>query len=188
MPDDTTETTAPATAATQVVDLDTRRISAALTGWAQAALDRAMAGLALAEQRWKVTARAWLRAAGAEWPAGFVRLDLRAVADRGDPPEESLTEEHHSMLNLADIAGDVTDRESSGRAAALVAGVMQAALGELADIVARPLARRLVAAGVLERPPLVCAGRLCVGCGPGCGGELAAERRRLERERTGRLL
>lgn len=136
-----------------VTDLDTRRISDALTGWAQAAIDHVLASLALAEQRWKVTARAWVRAAGKPWPPGHLRLDLRAVATRGDD-EDGMTEEHHSILDLTGIAADLKNGDAHG-AAGMVAGTMQTALAQLAELVAPPLRARLVREGVLERPASV---------------------------------
>ncbi len=154
---DTTETdpaaadTADLGPAPVVTDLDTRRISDALSGWAQAAIDKALEGLALAEQRWKVTARAWVRPAGKPWPAGHLRLDLRASATRDD---DTMTEEHHSILDLTGIAADLTDGPQ-GAAAAMVAGVMQTGLAQLAELVAPPLHARLVRAGVLQRPASV---------------------------------
>lgn len=136
-----------------VTDLDTRRISDALSGWAQAAIDKALEGLALAEQRWKVTARAWVRPAGKPWPAGHLRLDLRAIATRG-ADEDGMTAEHHSVLDLTGIAADLTDGPQ-GAAAAMVAGVMQTGLAQLAELVAPQLHARLVREGVLQRPPSV---------------------------------
>ena len=130
---------------------------------AQAALDKGLETLALAEQRWKGTAKAWLRPAGEPWPAGHDRLNLRAVAERamtdadrterrasylatGQPSDahaESLTEEHHAIVDLGEIDADQ------------VGATLVTALGELAAIVIPPLRQRLVRAGVLERPPSV---------------------------------
>lgn len=128
-----------------VTDMDTRRISRALTELAQTAVDRDLDSLALAEQRWKVTTTAWIRAAGEPWPIGHVRLTLRAVAyrDPGTPDDDTMTEEHHSIVDLAELGAD------------LVGGTLVTALGQLATIVTPPLRARLVRAGVLERPPSV---------------------------------
>jgi hypothetical protein len=143
---DSTETD-PATAdlgpAPVVTDLDTRRIGAALTTLAQTAIDRELAGLALAEQRWKVAGTAWIRAAGKPWPVGHVRLTLRAVAYRGEADGDSMTEEHHSVVDLADVGAE------------MAGGTLVTALGQLAAAVIPLLRARLVRAGVLERPPSV---------------------------------
>lgn len=141
------------------VAINLTKVGEALTRWAQVAADRAMTGLALMDQGWTVTAKARLRATD---KAAVMRLDLRLVAERPSPRDagasaEQMTEEHHSLMDLSDLPAD----------ASMVAGLFQAALGELVDITAAPMRRRLQRAGVLELPPsaIGCAGALCVGCG-----------------------
>lgn len=147
------------------VAINLTKVGEALTRWAQVAADRAMTGLALMDQGWSVVAKARLRATD---KAAVMRLDLRLVATHlptGPLGTEAiprdiakpLTEEHHSLMDLSDLPAD----------ASMVAGLFQAALGELVDITAAPMRRRLQHAGVLELPPsaIGCAGALCVGCG-----------------------
>lgn len=145
------------------VAINLTKVGEALTRWAQVAADRAMTGLALMDQGWSVVAKARLRATD---KAAVMRLDLRLVATylptgplgtEASPRDiaKPLTEEHHSLMDLSDLPAD----------AAMVAGLFQAALGELVDITAAPMRRRLLGAGVLELPAPRCAGALCIGCG-----------------------
>ncbi len=137
-------------------ELNLARVSAALTNWARAALDRSMSSLAL--DRWLVLPQVRLR--DAKNRPGFLRVDLRVTArvsslDDPLPEYKQITEEAHALINMVEMQA----------APAMVAGVFQAALGELVDEVTPRLRFRLASAGVLERADPLCAGALCVGCG-----------------------
>jgi hypothetical protein len=152
---------APPAEAERAVDMEVNleRVAGSLTGYARAALDQAVRDLAL--ERWAVTPRIRLR--DAKGRAGFLRMDLRLVATRTagpleapDPAYKPMTEEHHTLIDMADLPPDP----------ALVAGMFQAAVTALVDVTAPRMSRRLQAEGVLEHgQERRCAGALCVGCG-----------------------
>lgn len=146
------------------VDVEFRlsKVAEALTGYATAAVDRVMLGLAL--DRWEYAVKVRLRPNPEPFGAGHIRVDVRLVATRreistaaaADPADDPMmTEEHHSVIKVAGIAD-----------AKILAGTFQAAVSELAEIVAKPMAARLRKEGVLEHGQgHSCAGAMCVGCG-----------------------
>lgn len=142
---------------TAELELNLRRVGDSLSEYGAAALRRYLGDLDAWRQGWEITTKARLRPAPAPFPAGHLRVDLRVVATHTEPNSwrKDITEQHHSVINLEDILAD----------AGMVAGVFQAAVAELVDIVGAPLRRRLLEAGVLELPPIPCAGQLCIGCG-----------------------
>lgn len=149
------ETTKKIGAAAVDLAINLERLAPAITAWAQAALERSLQSASLDYSKAAPTAKAWLQVARDPFPAGWLRLNVRVTAAVGEPVRV-LTEEHHAMLDLTDLAKE--------GAAQVVGGMMIASVGELMDLVAPRLARRMMDGGVLVMPDALCAGALCIGC------------------------